>query len=85
MGFLQHVVMALFCIAIGVVALRVVTGSYQLGEVEITLFWPIWPVQALLPVALAGAAVRHALYARYADLRPAESGAIASALPGERT
>ena len=75
-GFLQHFLMALFCIAIGVIALRVVTGSYQLGEVEITLFWPIWPVQAMLPLAFFAGALRHGIYAAYPDLRPSESGAF---------
>lgn len=76
LGFLQHFLMALFCLAIGVVALRVVAGSYQLGEVEITLFWPIWPAQAMLPLAFFAGALRHGIYACCAELRPADSGAF---------
>ncbi len=83
LGFLQHFLMALFCAAIGVVALLVVVGSYRLGEVEITLFWPVWPVQALLPLAFFAATLRHLIYACYADLRPADSGAFDIAAGGD--
>lgn len=73
---LQHLLMALFCLAIGGVAASVVTGSFRLGEVELTLFLPVWPVQALLPLAFLGGAVRHAIYAWAPELRPAETGAF---------
>ena len=76
LAFLQHFIMALFCVAIGWVSLSVVAESYRLGVVELTLFWPIWPVQALLPLAFFGAALRHLLYALFSRLRPADSGAF---------
>lgn len=76
LGFVQHCVMALFCSAIGWVSLLVVTESFRLGEVEITLFWPVWPVQALLPLAFFAAAVRHLIYAIYPRQRPADTGAF---------
>lgn len=73
---LQHLCMALFCVAIGAVSLSVVLGSLRLGEVEITLFLPVWPVQAMLPLAFFAAALRHLIYALMPQLRPAESGAF---------
>jgi len=73
---LQQVLMALFCIAIGSVALSVVLGSWRLGEVELTLFLPVWPVQAMLPLAFFVAALRHLLYSLYPSLLPVESGAF---------
>ena len=76
LGFLQHFVMALFCVAIGWVSLTVVVDSYRLGAVEITLFWPVWPVQALLPLAFFSAALRHLIYAACKTLRPPDSGAF---------
>ncbi len=76
LGVLQHLLMALFCVAIGWVSLTVVLDSYQLGAVELTLFWPVWPVQALLPLAFFAAALRHLIYAFFARLRPADSGAF---------
>lgn len=74
--FMQHFLMALFCVAIGWVSLTVVFESFRLGEVEITLFWPVWPVQALLPLAFFAAAIRHLIYAVYGGLRPTDSGAF---------
>lgn len=73
---IQHALMALFCVAIGSVALAVVLESWQLGEVELTLFLPVWPVQALLPAAFFIAALRHLLFSVYPVLAPAESGAF---------
>jgi TRAP-type C4-dicarboxylate transport system permease small subunit len=74
--FLQHFVMALFCLAIAGVALSVVVGSWRLGEVELNLFLPVWPVQAILPAAFLAGALRHFIYAFCAELRPVESGAF---------
>ena len=80
---LQHGVMSLFCAAAAWLACTVVIESWQLGEVSLDLFVPIWPVQGLLPLALVAAAMRHAIYALYADLRPSESGALASVVQQE--
>jgi TRAP-type C4-dicarboxylate transport system permease small subunit len=74
--FLQHLVMSLFCIAIGSLSLSVVLGSFRLDEVSLDLYLPIWPVQALLPLAFFTAAVRHAIYAFVPALRPTETGAM---------
>ncbi|MGI9291183.1 MAG: TRAP transporter small permease, partial [Gammaproteobacteria bacterium] len=46
---LQHVVMAVFCVSIALLAGRVTYGSWQLGEVSIELMMPVWPVQLFLP------------------------------------
>ena len=73
---LQHLLMAVFCFAIGTMAALVVAGSFRLGEVELTLFLPVWPVQALLPLAFLGGALRHLIYALAPALRPAETGAF---------
>jgi TRAP-type C4-dicarboxylate transport system permease small subunit len=75
--FLQHLVMALFCGAIGALAAWVTYGSWQLGEISIDLLLPIWPVQMFLPLAFFSASLRHLLYAIYTDLRPPETGGLA--------
>jgi TRAP-type C4-dicarboxylate transport system permease small subunit len=75
--FLQHLVMALFCSAIGALAAWVTYGSWQLGEISIDLLLPIWPVQMFLPLAFFSAGLRHLLYAIYTDLRPPETGGLA--------
>jgi TRAP-type C4-dicarboxylate transport system permease small subunit len=74
---LQHVVMALFCAAIGLLAARVTYGSWQLGEVSIELYLPVWPVQIFLPAAFFIAGLRHVLYALYPGLRPPDTSALA--------
>jgi TRAP-type C4-dicarboxylate transport system permease small subunit len=68
---LQQFCMALFCLALGLLAGRVVLGSWRLGELSIDVFLPIWPVQLFLPLAFLAAALRHSLYAAYPGLRPA--------------
>jgi TRAP-type C4-dicarboxylate transport system permease small subunit len=75
--FLQQLTMALFCFAIAALSLGVVLGSWQLGEVDIDLYLPIWPVQAALPVAFFAAGLRYTIYAFKPDLRPVESSALA--------
>lgn len=45
-----------------------------LGDVNPVLNLIVWPVQAVLPLAFASLAVRHAIYALRPDLRPAERG-----------
>jgi C4-dicarboxylate transporter DctQ subunit len=82
--FLQQLTMALFCLAIGLLSLAVVVGSWQLGVVDIDLFLPVWPVQAALPAAFFAAALRYSIYAFVPALRPLESSALAiSATQGE--
>lgn len=81
---LQHFCMTVFCVLIGALSITVVRDSWQLGEVSLELFVPIWPVQVFLPLAFSIAAVRHALYATYPGLRPNENSALAmDALTGE--
>jgi TRAP-type C4-dicarboxylate transport system permease small subunit len=81
---LQHVVMALFCAAATALAARVVLESWRLGEVALDLFLPVWPIQLFIPVALGLATLRHGLYARYAELRPAETGLFEGSGPASQ-
>ena len=76
LSFLQHALMALFSLAIGLLAARVVLGSWRLGEVAVDLFLPIWPIQLLLPLAFFVAAVRYSIYAVFPDTRPEDSNAM---------
>jgi TRAP-type C4-dicarboxylate transport system permease small subunit len=78
----QHAVMSLFCAAACWLASGVVLGSWQLGEVSLDLFLPIWPVQIFLPLALSLAALRHGIFALVAELRPQETAALAISVAG---
>jgi TRAP-type C4-dicarboxylate transport system permease small subunit len=76
----QHLCMALFCAAIGLLAARVVFTTWQLGEVSLELFMPVWPIQSFLPLAFAAATLRHLLYAFFPELRPGDSNAMTISL-----
>ena len=75
-AMLQHALMALFCLAIGLLSARVVIGSWRLGEVSLDLFVPIWPVQAFLPLAFLLGCLRHAVFAAQPHLRPDENNVL---------
>lgn len=82
---LQHGCMALFCGLIGTLAARVVAGSWEIGEVSIDLYLPVWPVQLFLPITFFAAALRHGLYAVFPALRPQDSNAMAMVTSEPRT
>ena len=81
---LQHIVMALFCLSLGLLASRVVAGSWQLGELSLDLFLPVWPIQLFLPLAFLAGTLRHGLYAFYPSLRPIESNSAAFVVGADR-
>ena len=81
---LQHIVMALFCLSLGLLASRVVAGSWQLGELSLDLFLPVWPIQLFLPLAFLAGTLRHGLYAFYPSLRPIESNSAAFVVGDDR-
>jgi TRAP-type C4-dicarboxylate transport system permease small subunit len=80
---LQYAVMALFCLAIGVLAALVVQDSWRLGEVSIDLFLPVWPIQLFMPLAFVVAALRNGLYAALPELRPVEGSALTEFTGGD--
>jgi C4-dicarboxylate transporter, DctQ subunit len=67
---LQHLVTALFFTGFALIALQLVAESHALGEISTVLRIPVWPVQALLPLAFTLAALRHLAYALVSELRP---------------
>jgi TRAP-type C4-dicarboxylate transport system permease small subunit len=67
---LQHAVTALFFLGFAAIALQLVFETYQLKEISTVLRTPVWPVQALLPLAFLLGALRHGLYAYDPSLGP---------------
>lgn len=67
---IQETLMCAFCLTMAGVAVGVVAETRALEEVSRVLRLPIWPMQAVIPVAFAIAALRHGLYALYLDLKP---------------
>ncbi|MFM7533481.1 MAG: TRAP transporter small permease [Rubrivivax sp.] len=62
---------ALFSVAAAWLCLTMLRESIELAETDPVLQVQIWPMQGILVAGFILAAVRHALYARYPDLRPA--------------
>ncbi|WP_446831789.1 TRAP transporter small permease [Candidatus Foliamicus sp.] len=78
--FLDHfseVLMALFCLVFAVVAFDLVRSTYLLDVRSVVLRIIVWPIQGVIPLVFALATLRHALYARWPDLKPPERGALA--------
>jgi len=53
-------------------AARFVWGSYTSGLRAAFLSWPVWPIQAVLPLALGSSALRSLCYAAWPALRGGE-------------
>jgi len=68
---IQYLLTAAFCALIAVVAAGVTYDSWSFDERSVSLGWPVWWFQALLPLAFVIAALRNGLYAVFSDLRPA--------------
>ncbi len=67
---LQEALMAGFCAAFAIVAIVAVMETQALAERTAMPPWPVWPFQALIPLAFSAAGVRHALFAAWPGLRP---------------
>lgn len=65
-----EVLTALFCAAFAAIALLVTAETARLGDINPVLGWAVWPAQAVLPLAFACLALRHAIYAVRPELRP---------------
>lgn len=55
-------------------AVDMVSFSHMIGERDLTLGWPVWPFQLILPVAFVLSALRHLIYAAFPELSPVEEG-----------
>jgi len=75
---LQEALMSGFCLGLGLVGITVVAETIALDERSPVLGNPIWPFQALIPLVLLVAALRHALYAAQPSLRPPDASAYAA-------
>lgn len=75
--------MAVFCAGFALVAIMVVAETRELGERSSVLRLAIWPLQALIPVVFALGAARHALYAAFPGVRPAQTPVQATAASPE--
>lgn len=68
---LQEALMAAFCVGFALVAAVAVAETRALHERSSLPSWPVWPFQAVIPLAFLSAGTRHALLACWPQLRPA--------------
>lgn len=66
----SDVVAALFFIAMAVVAARFVGESAAIGDKAAIFFFPLWPIQIVMPLAFLSCATRHLAFAWQPALKP---------------
>lgn len=66
---------ALFYIFLTVIAIMFIQQSMEFQDRAAVLYWLLWPIQLIIPYALLSTGLRHGVFARWPDLKPAERGA----------
>lgn len=69
-----QLVTAAIALALTIAAIEFVVDTYNYGETNQVVGWPLWPVQMALPIGFGIAALRHFAYALYPSLQPQEKG-----------
>jgi hypothetical protein len=72
MARLGDLISAGICLFFGVYAVEFVKGAEELGETDMVLQIPVWPIQLVVPYLFLISADRYALYAIFPAIRPAE-------------
>ena len=60
--------------SLGVVAALYIADTYANGDRAAVLYWPLWPIQLVIPYAFASSALRHLAFAVWPDMKPGASG-----------
>ena len=58
-------------LALGIVATMYVSDTYANTDRAAVLYWPLWPIQLVIPYAFYASGLRHAIFAWRPDLKPA--------------
>lgn len=74
MGRIADLVSAILCLLLAYGAFLLVLSTFQIGERDMSLQIPIWPIQSVLIVSFLFAATKFLIFALYPTLRPAETG-----------
>lgn len=72
MARLGDIVSSGICLFFGIYAVEFVESSIRLGETDMVLEIPVWPIQLAVPYLFLVSAVRYALYAAFPAIRPIE-------------
>ena len=57
-------------ITLSVIAILYVSETFESNEKAAVLYWPLWPLQLVLPYAFASCGVRHFVFGMRPDLKP---------------
>ena len=63
-------VSAAIYLALAVIALGYIGETYENGDQASVLYWPLWPLQLILPYAFASSAFRHVVFGLQPSLKP---------------
>jgi TRAP-type C4-dicarboxylate transport system permease small subunit len=70
---LREWVSAAILFGFGIVALQFVSETFALKETATVLHWPLWLVQAVIPLTFFIGSVRHFAFGFFPELRPEHS------------
>lgn len=56
--------------SLGVVAFLYIADTYANGDRAAVLYWPLWPIQLVIPYAFASSALRHLAFAIWPEMKP---------------
>lgn len=73
---LGQLVSAAILLSLAYAGLQMVQFSILIEDRDLTLDWPVWPIQMAIPVGFTLSALRHLIYAVKLDLLPVEQGAM---------
>lgn len=65
-----------------VVAALYIADTYANGDRAAVLYWPLWPIQLVIPYAFASSAFRHLAFAVRPDMKPGAGGGDADRAAG---
>lgn len=68
-------VAGLFYVFMAWVAVQFVQQSFLFNDKAAVIYWPLWPIQLIIPYALCSSAVRHLIFAVWPTLKPASGNA----------
>jgi len=55
---------------LGAIAALYISDTFANGDRAAVLYWPLWPIQLVLPYAFFSSALRHFVFATWPDLKP---------------
>lgn len=70
MGRIGDALSCLIYLGLGAVAVLYVSATYEYGDRAAVLYWPLWPIQLIIPYALFSSSLRHLAFAIWPEMKP---------------